>query len=118
MSACTKRIGRLCLVCLQKTSFFFFFYGVPALAGTDHKALETIAEKGFAGRSPRLKIQYDLQLKYIEQPCTEQAFCELSTELNSNRNRVLCACKDCLDFFFLFQQEVTVETCHFRKPKY
>lgn len=69
---------------------------MPVLAGTDHKPLVAIAEKGFADRSPRLQIRCDLQLKY-----TEQAFCpELSTELNSYRNRVLCACKNCLEFFF------------------
>lgn len=32
-----------------------FLYGIPVLAGTDHKALVAIAEKGFAGRSPRLQ---------------------------------------------------------------
>lgn len=70
------------------------------LAGTDNKALVTIAEKGFAGRSPRLQIWYDLQLKYIAQSHTEQAFCpQLSTELNLYRNGVLCACKNCLEFF-------------------
>lgn len=78
----------------------FFSYGIPVLAGMDHKPLVAITEKGFAGRSPRLQIWYDSQLKYTEQSYTEQAFCpDLSTGLNLYRNRVLCACKNCLEFF-------------------
>lgn len=30
-----------------------FLYGIPVLAGTDHKPLVVIAVKGFAGRPPR-----------------------------------------------------------------